>query len=57
MAEIAIACTQSDVNNRPTMADVVNDLGEAIRMAQGEYYESSEMGNGEVQSHSYMQPR
>ena len=55
VAEIAMSCVQFEAIKRPTMANICNDLAEAVRM--GENYEFSQNVIGETQSYSNVKPR
>ena len=55
VVEIAMACVQFEAMKRPTMADICNDLAEAVRM--GGNSEFSSKVTGETLSYSNVQPR
>ena len=50
-----MSCVQFEAVKRPTMANICNDLAEAVRM--GENYEFSPKVIGETQSYSNVKPR
>ena len=55
VAEIAMSCVQFEAIKRPTMANICNDLAEAVRM--GENFDFSSKVTEETPSYSNVQPR
>ena len=55
VVEIAMSCVRFEAIKRPTMANICNDLAEAVRM--GENYGFSPKVIGETQSYSNVKPR
>ena len=55
VAEIAMSCVQFEAIKRPTMANICNDLAEALRM--GENNEFAPKVIGETQSYSNVKAR
>ena len=55
VGEITMSCVQFEAIKRPTMANIGNDLAEAVRM--GENYEFSPKVIGETKSYSNVKPQ